>query len=172
MIRVSRELAFCRRLPEVHGHRQRLWAEPAYAELLLDMQKRVHDYVVADKGTAQEALDLLVRIGKRCSRKKVDIGLMSCRSPISTSGDPLLERVPIRERQDSHEHSRRAAVPGRHADWHCDSAGCPTEAIAVRVFDVAQMNYCSGNGSSDIPPNRNASRRGVRATARSRRVLM
>jgi multiple sugar transport system substrate-binding protein len=37
------------------------WAEPAYAELLLDMQKRVHDYVVADKGTAKEALDLLVK---------------------------------------------------------------------------------------------------------------
>lgn len=36
------------------------WAEPAYAELMLDMQKRVHDYVVADKGTAKEALDLLV----------------------------------------------------------------------------------------------------------------
>ena len=29
--------------------------------LLLDMQKRVHDYVVADKGTAKEALDLLVK---------------------------------------------------------------------------------------------------------------
>jgi multiple sugar transport system substrate-binding protein len=36
------------------------WAEPEYAALLLDMQKRIHDYVVADKGTAQEALDLLV----------------------------------------------------------------------------------------------------------------
>jgi multiple sugar transport system substrate-binding protein len=36
------------------------WAEPSYAELLLDMQKRIHDYVVADKGTAKEALDLLV----------------------------------------------------------------------------------------------------------------
>ena len=36
------------------------WAEPSYAALLLDMQKRVHDYVVADKGTAQEALDELV----------------------------------------------------------------------------------------------------------------
>jgi multiple sugar transport system substrate-binding protein len=36
------------------------WAEPSYASLLLDMQKRVHDYVVADKGTAQEALDQLV----------------------------------------------------------------------------------------------------------------
>jgi multiple sugar transport system substrate-binding protein len=36
---------------------QDFWAEPAYAELLLDMQKRVHDYVVADKGTAKEALD-------------------------------------------------------------------------------------------------------------------
>ena len=37
------------------------WAEPAYAELLLDMQKRIHDYVVADKGTAKEALDSLVK---------------------------------------------------------------------------------------------------------------
>jgi len=40
---------------------QDFWAEPAYAELLLDMQKRVHDFVVADKGTAKEALDLLVK---------------------------------------------------------------------------------------------------------------
>ncbi len=36
------------------------WAEPTYATLLLDMQKRVHDYVVANKGTAKEALDLLI----------------------------------------------------------------------------------------------------------------
>jgi multiple sugar transport system substrate-binding protein len=36
------------------------WAEPSYAELLLSMQKRVHDYVVAGKGTAKEALDALV----------------------------------------------------------------------------------------------------------------
>ena len=36
------------------------WAEPSYAQLLLAMQKRVHDYVVADKGTAKEALDSLV----------------------------------------------------------------------------------------------------------------
>jgi multiple sugar transport system substrate-binding protein len=36
------------------------WAEPLYVDLLLDMQKRIHDYVVADKGTAKQALDLLV----------------------------------------------------------------------------------------------------------------
>ena len=36
------------------------WAEPSYAELLQAMQKRVHDFVVADKGTAKEALDQLV----------------------------------------------------------------------------------------------------------------
>jgi len=36
------------------------WQEPTYAELLLAMQKRVHDYVVADIGTAQEALDKLI----------------------------------------------------------------------------------------------------------------
>jgi len=37
------------------------WAEPSYAELMLDMQKRLHDYVVADKGTAKEALDSLIK---------------------------------------------------------------------------------------------------------------
>jgi multiple sugar transport system substrate-binding protein len=36
------------------------WAEPAYAELLLAMQSRVHNYVIAGEGTAQEALDDLV----------------------------------------------------------------------------------------------------------------
>ncbi|MBX2806643.1 MAG: extracellular solute-binding protein [Hyphomicrobiales bacterium] len=39
---------------------QDFWQEPIYAELLQAMQKRVHDYVVADKGTAQEALDQLI----------------------------------------------------------------------------------------------------------------
>jgi multiple sugar transport system substrate-binding protein len=37
------------------------WAEPAYADLLLSMQERVHNYVVAGDGTAKEALDGLVR---------------------------------------------------------------------------------------------------------------
>ncbi len=36
------------------------WQEPEYAELLLAMQRRIHDYVVADKGTAKEALDKLI----------------------------------------------------------------------------------------------------------------
>jgi multiple sugar transport system substrate-binding protein len=35
------------------------WQEPAYAILLQDMQRRLHDYVVAGEGTAQEALDQL-----------------------------------------------------------------------------------------------------------------
>ena len=37
------------------------WAEPAYASLLLAMQDRVHNYVIAGQGTAQEALDGLVK---------------------------------------------------------------------------------------------------------------
>lgn len=37
------------------------WQEPSYAQLLLAMQKRLHDYVVADQGSAQEALDLLIK---------------------------------------------------------------------------------------------------------------
>jgi multiple sugar transport system substrate-binding protein len=36
------------------------WADPSYAQLMLAMQKRMHDFVVADKGTAKEALDALV----------------------------------------------------------------------------------------------------------------
>lgn len=45
---------------EAMANVQDFWQEPAYAELLLAMQKRLHDYVVADKGTAQEALDMLI----------------------------------------------------------------------------------------------------------------
>ncbi len=37
------------------------WAEPSYASLLQPAQKRFHDYVVAGQGTAQEALDALVK---------------------------------------------------------------------------------------------------------------
>ncbi len=37
------------------------WAEPSYAELLLAMQARLHNYVIAGSGTAEEALDGLVR---------------------------------------------------------------------------------------------------------------
>jgi multiple sugar transport system substrate-binding protein len=35
------------------------WQEPAYAILLQQMQRRLHDYIVAGEGTAQEALDRL-----------------------------------------------------------------------------------------------------------------
>ncbi len=37
------------------------WAEPSYASLLLPMQSRIHNYVVAGQGTANEALDGLVK---------------------------------------------------------------------------------------------------------------
>ncbi|RED10612.1 ABC transporter substrate-binding protein [Pontivivens insulae] len=37
------------------------WQEPEYEQLLAAMQARVHDYVVRDVGTAQEALDQLAR---------------------------------------------------------------------------------------------------------------
>jgi multiple sugar transport system substrate-binding protein len=36
------------------------WADPSYAQLLLAEQKRIHDYVVADKGTAKEAVNGMV----------------------------------------------------------------------------------------------------------------
>ncbi|MEP5808438.1 MAG: extracellular solute-binding protein, partial [Roseobacter sp.] len=37
------------------------WAEPAYADLLIATQERMHNYIIAGEGTAQEALDGLVR---------------------------------------------------------------------------------------------------------------
>ncbi len=51
---------FAAQFLEAMGGVQDFWQEPAYAELLLAMQKRVHDFVVADQGTAQEALDKLI----------------------------------------------------------------------------------------------------------------
>ena len=42
------------------AHVQDFWQEPSYASLLQSTQKRLHDYVVADKGTAKEALDKLI----------------------------------------------------------------------------------------------------------------
>jgi multiple sugar transport system substrate-binding protein len=45
---------------EAMGGVQDFWQEPAYAELLLAMQERLHNYIVADQGTAQEALDGLI----------------------------------------------------------------------------------------------------------------
>lgn len=39
---------------------QDFWQEPAYAELLLAMQERLHNYIVADQDTAKEALDKLI----------------------------------------------------------------------------------------------------------------
>jgi multiple sugar transport system substrate-binding protein len=45
---------------EAMGGVQDFWQEPAYASLLLAMQERLHNYIVADQGTAQEALDGLI----------------------------------------------------------------------------------------------------------------
>ena len=43
------------------GEVKDFWADPSYAALLLSMQKRIHDYVVADQGTAKQALDLMIQ---------------------------------------------------------------------------------------------------------------
>jgi multiple sugar transport system substrate-binding protein len=45
---------------EAMANVQDFWQEPAYASLLLAMQERIHNYVVAGEGTAQEALDGLI----------------------------------------------------------------------------------------------------------------
>jgi len=52
---------FAAQFLEAMGGVQDFWQEPAYASLLQAMQKHLHDYVVADKGTAKEALDGLIQ---------------------------------------------------------------------------------------------------------------
>ncbi len=52
---------FAAQFLEAMGGVQDFWQEPAYASLLQAMQRRMHDYVVADKGTAKEALDGLIQ---------------------------------------------------------------------------------------------------------------
>ena len=51
---------FAAQFLEAMANVQDFWQEPSYASLLQAMQKRLHDYVVADKGTAKEALDKLI----------------------------------------------------------------------------------------------------------------
>lgn len=51
---------FAREFLTAMGQVQDFWQEPAYAELMSAMQRRLHDYVVADKGTAKDALDKIV----------------------------------------------------------------------------------------------------------------
>ena len=55
------------------------------------MQKRVHDYVVADKGTSKEALDLLVKdwdkVFKEEGKKLDHRRLATLVSPCGASGD-------------------------------------------------------------------------------------
>ena len=53
-------MAFAGDFLEAMNGVQDFWQEPAYASLLLAMQDRLHNYVVADQGTAQEALDGLI----------------------------------------------------------------------------------------------------------------
>ena len=51
---------FAAQFLEAMGGVQDFWQEPSYATLLQAMQKRLHEYVVANKGTAKEALDGLI----------------------------------------------------------------------------------------------------------------
>ncbi len=51
---------FAAQFLEAMGSVQDFWQEPAYAPLLQAMQKHLHDYIVADKGTAKEALDATI----------------------------------------------------------------------------------------------------------------
>ena len=46
------------------------WAEPLYVPLLLDMQSRIHDYVVANKGTSQQALDSIIKDWKKVFKQE------------------------------------------------------------------------------------------------------
>ena len=58
------------------------WQEPSYAQLLQGMQKRLHDYVVADQGTAQEALRQADRrLDRSLPGRRQDVGLEASSIP-------------------------------------------------------------------------------------------
>jgi multiple sugar transport system substrate-binding protein len=57
----KKSAAYAPSFVESMGMVKDFWAEPLYVPLLLDMQTRVHDYVVANKGTSKQALDSLVK---------------------------------------------------------------------------------------------------------------
>jgi multiple sugar transport system substrate-binding protein len=57
----ARSAPFAADFLKAMGGVQDFWQEPSYAQLLLDMQKRLHDYIVADRGTAKQALDALIQ---------------------------------------------------------------------------------------------------------------
>ena len=57
----KKSAAYAPSFVESMGMVKDFWAEPLYVPLLLDMQNRVHDYVVANKGTSKQALDSLVK---------------------------------------------------------------------------------------------------------------
>jgi multiple sugar transport system substrate-binding protein len=61
----AKSAPFAREFLESMGMVQDFWAEPSYAQLMLAMQRRVHDFVVADKGTAKEALDGMIADWKK-----------------------------------------------------------------------------------------------------------
>ena len=83
------------------------WAEPSYAQLLLAMQKRVHDYVVAGKGTAKAALDALVKDWTEVFKEDGKIKLSSQVAP----GNPA---VSVRDRRPRsrtvHPSNRRSST--------------------------------------------------------------
>ena len=94
------------------------WAEPSYAQLLLAMQKRVHDYVVADKGTAKEALDALVVDWKKVFKDDGKIEVSVARPLVA---DPSPMQIPAR-----HDRSIRAARGHAAPAWRVRVAACPT----------------------------------------------
>ena len=118
------------------------WAEPSYAELLLDMQKRVHDYVVADKGTAQEALDLLVKDWTKVFKEAGQAGSLRVASdPISPEQLPRSHASGETARAPStamttithptHASAEREPSPGRRSpSGACGARGLSDRAIA------------------------------------------
>ena len=116
---------------------------PPMPQLLLAMQKRVHDYVVADKGTAKEALDGWSRTGPRSSRKKARssprsgsvVGCPGARPP-SGRGAPAHPTTPERHSAPMTEASSmpatgRACRQGDAADrWPRRVRGLSDRAIA------------------------------------------
>ena len=122
------------------------WQEPAYASLMLSMQKRVHDYVVAGQGTAQEAADAMVEGLDRGVRGRGQALASSDRdlpgrSSLAAGEVPLApHRLAARQPDDRSQQHAPIGRPGRRRDaWPAGRARAravgPGDRLAVHHAD-------------------------------------
>ena len=119
------------------------WAEPSYAQLMLAMQKRIHDYVVADKGTAKEALDALVVDWRKVFKED---GKMASKVPTLPPASPRPDQRARRSRDPCRAMPRSPPAPprppaaGARGCAACRTARSPGSSSAPTMLLLLAIN--------------------------------